>query len=106
MMMERLEGRMQFSMTSAGTENCCNSKVIEENNKNGKRRDLYQEIQEIKGKFKPGLGELNDQQGSTVSDQEQIKGRWKQNTENLHGRDERTTGALKKTPPLRKNRSF
>ena len=81
-------------------------KELEEKSKTGKIRNLYQEIQEIKGKFKPGLGELNDQQGSTVSDQEQIKGRWKQNTENLHGRDERTTGALKKTPPLRKNMSF
>lgn len=33
-----------------------------------KKRDLYQKVQEIKGKVKPRLGRLNYQQGSTLSD--------------------------------------
>lgn len=37
--------------------------------------DLYQKIQEIKGKFKLRLEMLNDQQGSILSDQEKIEGR-------------------------------
>lgn len=36
----------------------------------GKTRDLCQKIQESKGKFKPRLGILNDQHGSTLFDQE------------------------------------
>lgn len=55
------------------------------------KRDLYQKIQEIKGKFKPRLGMLNDQQGKTLSDQKKIKVRWKQYNENLYRRDERMT---------------
>lgn len=34
---------------------------------------------------------LNDQQGSTLSDQEKIKGRWKRYCENLYRRDKRMT---------------
>lgn len=37
----------------------------------------------FKNKFKPRLEMLSDQQESTSSDQEKIKGRWKQYTENL-----------------------
>ena len=46
-------------------------------NKKGRTRGLFQKIQGIEGKFKPRLGMLNDQQGSTPSDQEKIKGKWK-----------------------------
>ena len=53
----------------------------------GRIGGLFQKIQEIKGKFKPRLGMLNDQQGSTLSDQEKIKGRWKQYTEALDRRE-------------------
>ena len=45
-------------------------KGIEENNKTGNIRNLFQKIQEIKGKFKPRLGMLNDPQGYTLPDQE------------------------------------
>ena len=34
---------------------------------------------------------LNDQQRNTLSDQEKIKGKWKQYTENLYRRDKRMT---------------
>lgn len=55
------------------------------------KQDLYQKIQEVKGKFKPRLGMLNDQQGKTLSDQKKIKVRWKQYNENLYRRAERMT---------------
>lgn len=45
----------------------------------------------MKGKFKPRLGMLRDQQGSTVFAQEKIKVRWKQYTERLYRSDNRMT---------------
>ena len=45
----------------------------------------------IKGKFKPKLGRTNDQQESTLSDEEKIKEGWKQCTENLCRRNEKMT---------------
>lgn len=45
---------------------------------------IYQKIQEIKGKLKPKLRILSNQQGSASSDQEEIKGRWKHCTESLY----------------------
>lgn len=52
----------------------------------------------MKGKFKPGLGMLNDQKGSTLSDQGEIKGKWKQYTENLYRRDKRMTHTSEQDP--------
>ena len=65
-------------------ENYYNSqcKEIKKNNKKGKQNYLHQKIQEIKGKFKPRLQMLNDQQGSTLSDQDKIKVTWTKYTEN------------------------
>ena len=37
---------------------------------------------------------LNDQQGSTLSDQEKIKKRWKHYAEDLYRRDERMTDSF------------
>lgn len=47
----------------------------EQQKRKKKPEDLYQKIQEIKGKFKLRLEMLNDQQGSILSDQEKIEGR-------------------------------
>ena len=38
---------------------------------------------------------LNDQQGSTTSDQEKIPGRWRQYIDDLYRRERRTTDAFK-----------
>lgn len=68
-----------FQWLSRRDKNYYTSKCKEtkENNKKGKTKDLYLKIHEIKGKFKPRLEMLNDQQGSILSDQEKIKRRWK-----------------------------
>lgn len=50
-----------------------------------------QKIQEIKGKYKPRLGMLKEQQGSTLSKKEKIKRRWKQHTEDLYRWGKRVT---------------
>lgn len=42
-------------------------------NKRGKTGDFFQKTLKIKGKFKPRLGFLKDQQGSILSDQEDNK---------------------------------
>lgn len=64
-----------FSDCHRDKENYYNGqcKDTEENNNKGRTRGFFRKIQEIKGKFKPRLGMLNDQQGSTLSDQEKIK---------------------------------
>ena len=81
-------------------------KELEEKSKTGKIRNLYQEIQEIKGKSKLKLEMLNDQQGRALCNQEKIKGRWRQSTENLYRRDKRTRHTLEEdsdeeTPVIR-----
>lgn len=50
-------------------------KEMEENKEKGRTRGLFLKIREIEGKFRPRLGMLKDQQGSTLSDQEKTKGR-------------------------------
>ncbi|XP_061493563.1 uncharacterized protein LOC133389608, partial [Rhineura floridana] len=61
-------------------------------------RALFQKIREMKGKFKPRVGMLNNQQGNTLTDQDEIKGRWKQYTEELYKRDIRMTDSFTEEP--------
>lgn len=61
----------------------------------GDRRQKKKEQQEIFTKrfkkFKTRIGMLNNQQGSQLTNQEKIKGRWKQYIENLYRRDKSMT---------------
>lgn len=72
-------------------ENYYNShyKEMEASNRNREDKRSLPEDSRKKGKFRPKLGMLIDQQGSTLSDQKKIKGRWKQYTKNLHKKDKR-----------------
>lgn len=74
--LERLTNPFQ-RLSHTDKENCYNSqwKEIEENNKKGTTRNIYQEVQEIKKKFETRIGMLNNQQGSQLTNQEKIKGR-------------------------------
>ena len=50
-------------------------KEIEENNRMGKTRDLFQKIRDIKGKFHAKMGTIKDRNGMDVTEAEDIKKR-------------------------------
>lgn len=76
--------------------------MTEENNRkrNTRDRDLYQKIQEIKGKIKPRQGMLNHHQGITFSGQEKVKGRQKESTKNNYRKDKKMADT---SVPMRNN---
>ena len=58
-------------------------KKIEEDNKIGRTRDLFKEIKDLTGKFRPKAGVIKNHTGKTVTETEEIKNQWKEYTENL-----------------------
>ena len=53
-------------------------KEIEENNRMGKTRDLFEEIQDTKGKFYAKIGTIKDRNGKDLTEVEEIKNRWQE----------------------------
>ena len=62
-------------------------KEIEENNRMGKTRDLFKKIRDIKGTFHTKMGTIKDRNGMDLTEAEDIKKRWQENTEELHKED-------------------
>ena len=58
--------------------------IIEENNKKGKTRDFFRKIGNVKGAFCPKMGTLKDKNGRDLVDADEIKKRWKEDTEKLY----------------------
>ena len=56
-------------------------KEIEENNRMGKTRDLFMKIRDTKGTFHAKLGSIKDRNGMDLTEAEDIKKRWQENTE-------------------------
>ena len=54
---------------------------IEENNRIGKTRDLFQKIRAIKGTFHAKMGSIKDRNGRDLRETEDIKKRWQEYTE-------------------------
>ena len=50
-------------------------KEIEENNRNGKTRDLFKKIRDTKGTFHAKMGSIKDRNGRDLSEAEDIKKR-------------------------------
>ena len=50
-------------------------KEIEENNRIGKTRDLFQKIRDTKGTFHAKMGKINDRNGMALTEAEDIKKR-------------------------------
>ena len=62
-------------------------KEIEENNiQNGKTRDLFKKIRDTKGIFHAKMGTTKDRNGMDLTEAEDIKKRWQENTEELFKR--------------------
>ena len=56
-------------------------KEIEENNRRGKTRDLLKKIRDTKGTFHAKMGSIKDKNGMNLTEAENTKNRWQENTE-------------------------
>ena len=59
-------------------------KEIEENNRMGKTRDLFQKIRDTKVTFHGKMGSIKDRNGRDLTEKENIKKRWQEYTEDLY----------------------
>ena len=55
-------------------------KEIEENNRMGKRRDLFKKIRDTKGTFHAKMGTIKDKSGMDLTEAEDIEKRWQEYT--------------------------
>ena len=62
-------------------------KDIEENNRMGKTRDLFKKIRDTKGIFHAKMGSIKDRNCMDLTEAEDIKKRWQENTEELYKKD-------------------
>ena len=62
-------------------------KEIEENNRMGKTRDLFKKIRDTKGTFHAMMGSIKDRNGIDLTQAQDIKKRWQENTEELYRKD-------------------
>ena len=60
---------------------------IEENNRMGKTRDLFKKIRDTKVTFHTTMGSIKDRKGMDLTEAEDIKKRWQENTEELYKKD-------------------
>ena len=58
-----------------------NNEEIKENNRMGKTRDLFKKIGDIKGTFHARMGTIQDRNIKDLTEAEEIKKRWQENTE-------------------------
>ena len=61
-----------------------NNEEIKENNRMGKTRDLFKKIGDIKGTFHARMGTIQDRNRKDLTEAEEIKKRWQENTEDLY----------------------
>ena len=59
-------------------------KEVEENNRMGKTGDLFRKIRDNKGKLHPRMGMIQDRNVMDLTETEEIKKRWQQQTEELY----------------------
>ena len=62
-------------------------KEIEENNRMGKTRDLFKKIRNTKGTFHAKMGSTKDRSCMELTEEEDIKKRWQEYTEELYKKD-------------------
>ena len=62
-------------------------KETEENNRKGKTRDLVKKIRDTKGAFHERIGTIKDRNEKDLTEAEEIKKRWQENTEELYKKD-------------------
>ena len=57
---------------------------MEEKNRMGKTRDIFKKIRDTKGTFHAKMGFIKDRNGMDLTEAEDIKKRWQENTEELY----------------------
>ena len=62
-------------------------KEIEEKNRMGKTRDLFNKIRDTKGTFHAKMGSIKDRNGLDLTEAEDIEKRWQEYTEELYKKD-------------------
>ena len=62
-------------------------KEIDENNGMGKTRDLFKKIRENKATFHSKIVKIKDRNGMDLTEAEDIKKRWQEDTEELYKKD-------------------
>ena len=62
-------------------------KELEENNRMGNIRYLFNKIRDNKGKFHAKMGSIKDRNGMDLTQAEDIKKRWQEYTEELYKKD-------------------
>ena len=62
-------------------------KEIEENNRMGKTRDLFQKIRDTKRTFHAKMGTIKDRRGMDLTEAEDIKKKWQEYPEELYKKD-------------------
>ena len=60
---------------------------IEENNRMGKTRDLFNTIRDTKGTLHAKMGSIKDRNGLDLIEAEDIKKKWQEHTEELYKKD-------------------
>ena len=75
---QRIAGRDKKAFLS---DQC---KEIEENNRKGKTRDLFNKIRDTKGTFRAKMGSIKDRSGRDLTEAEDIKKRGQEYTEELY----------------------
>ena len=60
---------------------------MEGNNRIGKTRDLFKNIRDIKGTFHAKMGSIKDRNDMDLTEAEDIKKRWQENTEELYKKE-------------------
>ena len=56
-------------------------KLIEENKRMGKTRDLFKKIRDAQGTFQAKMGSIKDRNGMDITEPEDIKKRWQEYSE-------------------------
>ena len=62
-------------------------KEMEENNRMGKTRDLFQKMRDTKGTFHAKMGSIKDRSGMDLREVEDIKKKWQEYTEKLYKKE-------------------
>ena len=62
-------------------------KEIEKNNRMGKTRDLFKKIRDTKGTFHAKIGTIKDRKCVNLTEAEDIKKRWQEDTDELYKKD-------------------
>ena len=62
-------------------------KEIEENNRMGKTKDRFKKIRDTTGIFHTKMGTIKDRNGMDLREEENIKERWQEYTEELYKKD-------------------